>query len=99
MSLWTLYKKISQTLALTFYQSNINVTSQHQREEFARQMQEQLNMPGIRSDDWGDLFWHLANYTKEGKILIIFDEINWMGDKDPTFLYERKIRLDDYISL
>lgn len=73
---------------------NKNVTSQHQREEFARQMQEQMNMPGIRSDDWGDLFWHLANYTQKGKILIIFDEINWMGDKDPTFLGKLKTAWD-----
>lgn len=73
-----------------------NVTSKHQREEFARQMQEQLNIPGIRSDDWGDLFWHLANYSKEGRILIVFDEINWMGDKDPTFLGKLKTAWDTH---
>ncbi len=67
-----------------------NVTSQHQREEFARQMQEQLNIPGLKADDWGDLFWHLSRQTQEGRILIILDEINWMGDKDPTFLGKLK---------
>lgn len=73
-----------------------NLTPQHQREEFARQMQEQLNIPAIRADDWGDLFWHLANYTKEGRVLIIMDEINWMGDKDPTFLGKLKTAWDTH---
>lgn len=41
------------------------MTVQHQRTEFARQIQEQLNIPGLRADDWGDLFWHLAQHVKE----------------------------------
>ncbi len=71
-----------------------DVTPQHQRKEFARQMQEQLNIPGLSSADWGDLFWHLAQQTQEGRILLILDEINWMGDKDPTFLGKLKTAWD-----
>jgi uncharacterized protein len=69
-------------------------TAQHQREEFSRQMQEQIGIPGLSADDWGNLFWHLANHTQEGRILVIFDEINWMGDKDPTFLGKLKTAWD-----
>lgn len=71
-----------------------DVTAQHQKTEFARQMQEQLNIPGLKGDDWGDLFWHLAKFTQEGRILIVLDEINWMGDKDPTFLGKLKTAWD-----
>jgi len=71
-----------------------NVTAHHQRVEFARQMLEQLSIPGLRADDWGDLFWHLAKQTKEGRLLIVLDEINWMGEKDPTFLGKLKTAWD-----
>lgn len=71
-----------------------HVTAEHQRKEFARQMQEQLHVRGLSSDDWGDLFWHLSQHTQEGRILIILDEINWMGDKDPTFLGKLKTAWD-----
>lgn len=71
-----------------------NVSAQHQRTEFARQMQEQLSVPGLKADDWGDLFWHLSKQVQKGRALIIFDEINWMGDKDPTFLGKIKTAWD-----
>lgn len=70
------------------------VAAQDQRNEFARQMKEQLNVPGLKADDWGDLFWHLSQQTQKGRILIILDEINWMGDKDPTFLGKLKTAWD-----
>ncbi len=70
------------------------VTALHQRKSFALQMQDQLQIPGIRTDDWSHLFWHLSNATKTGRILIILDEINWMGDKDPTFLGKLKSAWD-----
>lgn len=70
------------------------VTDQHQREEFARQMEEQLGVRGLAAADWGDLFWNLAQHTKKGAVLIVLDEINWMGDKDPTFLGKLKTAWD-----
>lgn len=73
-----------------------HMTAQHQREEFSRQMREQIGVQGLSSDDWGNLFWHLANHTQKGRILIILDEINWMGDKDPTFLGKLKTAWDTH---
>lgn len=87
-------KSIKTTYTFVGLPPQKNMTSQHQREEFVRQMQEQLNIPGFRADDWGDLFWHLANHTKEGRVLIVLNEINWMGDKDPTFLGKLKTAWD-----
>lgn len=70
------------------------LTAQMQREEFAKQMQRTLNISGLKADDWSDLFWHLAAHTREGRVVIILDEINWLGSKDPTFLGKLKTAWD-----
>ncbi len=68
-----------------------------QKEEFARQMQRELQIPLPRADDWGDLFWSLAQHTKKGKVVLVLDEISWMGSKDPTFLSKLKTAWDLYL--
>ncbi len=72
------------------------VTAQMQRDDFAKQMQRQFMIPGLKTDDWGDLFWHLANQVSVGRVCILLDEINWMGDLDPTFLPKLKSAWDLY---
>ncbi|MGL4540812.1 MAG: AAA family ATPase [Candidatus Rhabdochlamydia sp.] len=72
-------------------------TVQSQRDEFSYQL-ERIGLPGIKSDDWGNLFWHLSKHTAEGRILIVFDEISWMGGKDPNFLGKLKTAWDMYFS-
>ncbi|MBL4869101.1 MAG: ATP-binding protein [Pseudomonadales bacterium] len=69
-----------------------------QREEFAQSLSIQCNVRPPRSDDWTELFWHLAEQTKKGRYVIILDEINWMGSKDPTFLGKLKNAWDLYFS-
>lgn len=73
-------------------------TAQSQREEFARQMREQLNLPGLKAEDWGDLFTLLASHTQEGSLIIALDEISWMGSKDPDFLGKLKTAWDNAFS-
>lgn len=73
------------------------MNAQLQREEFANQM-ERNGLPGIKPDDWGNLFWALSKYTEEGRVLIVFDEISWMGGKDITFLGKLKTAWDMYFS-
>ena len=65
-------------------------TAQMQRDEFTRQLGEQLNMPSFSMSDWGDIFTFLAKHTSKGKIVILFDEISWMGSLDTTFLGKLK---------
>lgn len=65
-------------------------TAQSQREEFARQLIRNLGIPAVKADDWGDLFWFLADRGKEGQVLIVLDEITWMGSKDFDFLGKLK---------
>ena len=73
-------------------------TAESQRDEFARQFGEQFKLPGIRANDWGDLFALLAKYTATGQAIILLDEITWMGSKDPDFLGKLKIAWDLYFS-
>lgn len=67
-----------------------HTTAQMQRDEFARQLSEQLGFPAFTMQDWGDLFSILAKHTSKGKVVILFDEISWMGAEDPTFLSKLK---------
>lgn len=71
------------------------VTAQDQREEFCRQLQEQIGVPGLKADDWGDIFWHLSQYTQNGRVVVVLDEINWMGSHDSTFLGKLKTAWDE----
>lgn len=72
------------------------VSATDQREEFARQLQREFKIPLPRADDWGDLFWLVAQQTQKGKCVLVFDEISWMGSKDPTFLGKLKTAWDLY---
>lgn len=69
-------------------------TAQSQRDEFSRQLSEQLNVPKLKAEDWADLFGFLASQTKRRKIIIFFDEISWMGSKDSAFLGKLKLVWD-----
>jgi uncharacterized protein len=65
-------------------------TTQMERDEFARQLSEQLDIPKFTMSDWGDLFTFLSKNTEKGKVVILLDEISWMGSLDPTFLSKLK---------
>lgn len=73
------------------------VTAQTQRDFFAKQLQTNFKIP-IKSDDWWDLLCFLAESTKKGRVIILLDEISWMGGEDPTFLGKLKTAWDDYFS-
>ena len=49
--------------------------------------------------DWSDILWHLAEETKKGQVVIVLDEINWIGSKDPTFLGKLKSAWDLHFRL
>lgn len=66
------------------------VTAQSQRDEFARLLSQQTDLPEIKTDDWAKLFALLAEKIKKGRFIILFDEITWMAHDDPTFLSKLK---------
>ena len=65
------------------------LTSQEQRDHFARQLSLMLKIPPMTFLDWSDAFEHLILHIKPGNI-ILFDEISWMGAKDSTFISKLK---------
>jgi hypothetical protein len=75
-----------------------NTTAQTQRDEFARQLQDQIDLPPIKAEDWGDLFMWLAKSTQHGRHVIILDEITWMGFHDPAFLGKLEVIWEKYFS-
>jgi AAA+ ATPase superfamily predicted ATPase len=77
---------------------NDNTTIQHQLDEFSNQFSRTFNAPPAKYDDWSNVFWALSERVKKGKILLLFDEISWMGSKDPTFLAKIKNLWDLYLS-
>lgn len=84
------FGKEFRTLLFTGLPPTEGVTAQMQRENFASQLARQLLIPIPRSNDWNDLFWALSHHTREGRILVILDEISWIGMNDPTFLGKLK---------
>ncbi len=66
-----------------------NTTMQTELEAFSQQFS--LNhLPAIKADDWTNLFAFLARDTAKGRVIILFDEISWMGSGDPDFLGKLK---------
>lgn len=88
------FAKDSRFLLFSGLAPTSKTTAQSQREEFARQLKEQVGIPGLKADDWGDLFAVLSSQVKDGPVIILLDEISWMGSKDPDFLGKLKIAWD-----
>jgi len=73
-------------------------TAASEREDFAQQLSRELKMPPPRADDWNTLLWELGERTRSGKWIVLLDEINWMGSRDPTFLAKLKSTWDLYLA-
>ncbi len=75
-----------------------NVTNVIQLQEFSNQMSQQLGIAPAMYSDWSYAFFAMAERLKTGKILVLFDEISWMGSEDPAFLGKIKNLWDLYLS-
>src|SRR5262249_44582697 len=62
------------------------VSDEVQRRHFANELEKQTGQLTLRFDDWDFLFENLGKVTQKGRVLIVLDEINWMGSLDPAFL-------------
>lgn len=70
------------------------VTDEIQRRHFANELEKQTGQYSLRFDDWDFLFDSLGRQVEKGRVLIVFDEINWMGSLDPAFLGKLKTAWD-----
>jgi AAA+ ATPase superfamily predicted ATPase len=66
------------------------ITAQDQRDVFAKLLGGYCGFPSLRATDWSDLFQMLADQTRAGQVIILFDEISWMATGDATFLGKLK---------
>lgn len=69
---------------------NGNVTAQDQRNEFCKQLAKITKKVEPYYNDWTDIFNALAIQVKIGRVVILLDEISWMGSKDHLFLPKLK---------
>ncbi|MDF1794930.1 MAG: ATP-binding protein [Coxiellaceae bacterium] len=65
-------------------------TNQDQLNEFRNRFIDQVGKdPGYLSD-WTNAFQKLVKETESGHVIILLDEITWMGKEDPNFLGKLK---------
>ncbi len=65
-------------------------TNQDQLNEFRRRFHDQFKRDAGLLTDWGDAFQQLASETRQGRVVILLDEISWMGCHDINFLGKLK---------
>ncbi len=92
------FGKVSRMIHFSGLPPTPGMSAQKQRDDFAKQIHRELAIPLPRSDDWGDLFWTVAAHTKTNDIIIVIDEISWIGSKDKTFLGKLKNAWDLFFS-
>jgi len=70
------------------------VSAQDQRDAFAHELATLFQLPPFTFTDWSDGFSLLSNHLTKKPTVILFDEISWMGAKDPTFTSKLKVWWD-----
>jgi len=88
------FAKPHRLLSIIGLPPNERTTRKSELAEFSRQFSLALGMPPVAFGDWGDAFHHLAKATAQGRVIVLLDEISWMGSKDPTFLGKLKTAWD-----
>lgn len=92
------FAKPYRTINLIGLAPEKKITAKQQRQHFATALEQQSELCGLKVDDWDHLFANLASITSSGRVVLVLDEINWMGSKDPTFLPKLKSAWDRYYS-
>ena len=87
-----------QTILITGFPPSKKTTALSQKEEFKRQLLKQARLHEPSIDSWANLFMALGEATKQGRYVIVLDEISWLGSKDPDFLGHLKTAWDLYFS-
>jgi AAA+ ATPase superfamily predicted ATPase len=85
-------------LSFTGIAPSEGIDAQAQRQTYANQLSRQLNLPEMIFRDWGQAFEFLHRSLLQEPLIILFDEISWMGSKGPTFLPKLKNAWDHFFS-
>ena len=87
-------KSFDRAVILTGLPPSPGITVRDQRLDFARQLARRFDIPVPPMEDWGDLFWTLAQQVQNGSVLVVLDEVSWLAGSDPTFLPKLKTAWD-----
>ncbi len=71
-----------------------NMGNQDQLQNFSFQLHQQFSLPRVTLADWSEAFSLLASQTTQGQVVILLDEISWMGSHDKDFCGKLKIAWD-----
>ena len=74
------------------------MTEQKQRDEFGDQLCVQLRLPRVTFTTWSDAFRFLGEQIGQEELIVLFDEVSWMGERDPSFLGSLKTWWDQEAS-
>ncbi len=88
-------KEFPKSYFFTALPPDEKITAEMQREKFAELMRQQ-RIPRVEGNGWGDMFKDVASACKKGRVLVVIDEISWMGSKDETFLGNILIAWEQY---
>lgn len=83
-------KSFSRVFSFSGLYPTEKTTSKDQMNHFGWQLGTAVGELPFKDDDWNSLFLRLANYAKEDLVLILLDEISWIGSLDPNFLGKLK---------
>jgi AAA+ ATPase superfamily predicted ATPase len=74
-----------------------NTTKQDQLDIFADQFCRNFQLSPLTFRDWTHALSHLADHLGDEEVVILFDEISWMGSKDSNFVSKLKVWWDLHI--
>ncbi len=89
------FAKDKNYIKLTGVAPTANTTALSQRKAFAEQLQQYFRVK-VDAENWWNLLIFLAEQCQKDPIIVLLDEISWMGSKDPEFLGILKTIWDDY---
>ena len=90
-----LSKKFPKFLRFQGLAPREGIDHQAQLDHFSRTLSQELSLPALPLSNWSDAFKLLASQCQTGKVLILLDEISWMGQGDPDFAGRLKIAWDE----
>lgn len=92
------FAKGKQLISLSGLPPAPGMTKQKQRDEFGDQLCVQLDLPRVSFSTWSDAFRFLGSQIGDEEVIVLFDEISWMGGLDPSFLGSLKTWWDQEAS-
>jgi hypothetical protein len=80
------FAKNKRLISLSGLPPSPGITEQKQRDEFGDRLCLQLGLPRVSFSTWSDAFRFLGAQIGNDEVIVLLDEISWMGGLDPSFL-------------